>query len=87
MAAKNVIPNEAYKKKKLGFPVPLREWIREEDLYNDIKEKFNSDIALKFFDIKKINKLLEEHKSRKKDCYKKVWTIYSFLVWYEQFFS
>ena len=85
-AAKSVIPNEAYKKKKLGFPVPLREWIREEDLYKDIKEKFNSDTASKFFDIKKINKLLEEHKNRKKDCYKKVWTIYSFLIWYEQFF-
>ena len=86
MAAKSVIPNEAYKKKKLGFPVPLREWIRDDDLYNDIKEKFNSDIAEKFFDIKKINKLLEDHKNRKKDCYKKVWTIYSFLVWYNQFF-
>ena len=85
-AAKSVIPNEAYKKKKLGFPVPLREWIREDDLYNDIKEKFNSEIASKFFDIKKINKLLENHKDRKKDCYKKVWTIYTFIVWYEQFF-
>ena len=85
-AAKSVIPNEAYKKKKLGFPVPLREWIREDDLYNDIKEKFNSEIASKFFDIKKINKLLENHKDRKKDFYKKVWTIYTFIVWYEQFF-
>ena len=85
-AAKRVIPNEAYKKKKLGFPVPLREWIREDDLYEDIKEKFNSNVAKKFFDIKRINKLLEDHKSGKKDCYKKVWTIYSFLVWYNQFF-
>ena len=32
-AAKKVIPNDSYKKKKLGFPVPLREWIKEEDLY------------------------------------------------------
>ncbi len=85
-AAKSVIPNEAYKKKKLGFPVPLREWIREDDLYNNIKEKFNSDIASKFFDVNKINRLLEDHKSRKKDCYKKIWTIYTFLVWYDQFF-
>ncbi|MFR3517076.1 MAG: asparagine synthase (glutamine-hydrolyzing) [Coprobacillus cateniformis] len=35
-AAKKVIPNEAYKKKKLGFPVPLREWMREEDLYQKV---------------------------------------------------
>ncbi|MGN0966662.1 MAG: asparagine synthase (glutamine-hydrolyzing) [Candidatus Coprovivens sp.] len=86
-AAEKVIPNESYKKKKLGFPVPLREWIREDELYNEIKEKFNSDIAEKFFDVKRINKLLENHKSGKKDCYKKVWTIYTFIVWYNEYFA
>lgn len=86
-AAKEVIPNESYKKKKLGFPVPLREWIREDDLYKEIKEKFQSKEAEKFFDTKRIMKLLENHKSGKKDCYKKVWTIYTFLVWYDQFFK
>ncbi len=86
-AAKKVIPNESYKKKKLGFPVPLREWIREDDLYNDIKEKFNSKTAEKFFNVKKINKLLELHRNRKKDTYKKVWTIYTFIVWYNNFFE
>ena len=86
-AAEKVIPNESYKKKKLGFPVPLREWVREEELYNEIKEKFNSDIAEKFFDVKRINKLLEDHKSGKKDCYKKVWTIYTFIVWYNEYFE
>lgn len=85
-AAKRVIPNESYKKKKLGFPVPLREWIREDDLYNEIKIRFNGPIAEKFFDIKKINKILESHKSGKVDCFKKVWTIYTFIIWYEQFF-
>ena len=87
LAASKVIPNEAYKKKKLGFPVPLREWIREEDLYKEIKKAFNSPAAACFFDVPKINRLLEQHKSGKKDCYKKVWTIYTFLVWYEQFFG
>ncbi|MDO4206755.1 MAG: asparagine synthase (glutamine-hydrolyzing) [Lachnospiraceae bacterium] len=87
LAASKVIPNEAYKKKKLGFPVPLREWIREEDLYKEIKKAFNSPAAARFFDVSKINRLLEQHKSGKKDCYKKVWTIYTFLVWYEQFFA
>ena len=86
-AAKRVIPNESYKKKKLGFPVPLREWIREEGLYKEIKEKFNSDVAEKFFDVKKINKLLDNHYTGKKDSYKKVWTIYTFIVWYNQFFK
>ena len=86
LAASKVIPNEAYKKKKLGFPVPLRAWMKEEGLFQEIEKKFNSEIAKQFFDIPKINKLLATFKSGKQDCYKKVWTIYTFLVWYDQFF-
>ena len=87
MAAQKVIPNESYKKKKLGFPVPLREWIKEDDLYQDIKKEFNSETAEKYFKIDKINKLLEDHHNNKKDNYKKIWTIYTFIVWYKQFFA
>jgi len=87
LAAKKVIPNEAYNKKKLGFPVPLRAWLKEDDLYNLVKEKFESSVAQKYFDQKKVLKLLQEHKNNKKDNYKKVWTIYTFLVWYEIFFG
>ena len=86
LAASKVIPNEAYKKKKLGFPVPLRAWMKEEDLFRKIEEQFNSENAKRFFDISKINKLLATFKSGKQDCYKKVWTIYTFLIWYDQFF-
>ena len=87
LAAKESIPTEAYKKKKLGFPVPLRDWIREDDLYQEIKNKFDSPVAKEIFNHERIIKLLEDHKSGKKDCYKKVWTIYTFLVWYDQFFA
>lgn len=85
-AAKKVIPNESYKKKKLGFPVPIRDWMREDDFYDEIKKMFTSDAANKFFNQKYILKLLEEHKNEKKDNYRKVWNIYCFLKWYEVFF-
>ena len=85
-AAKTVIPNESYKKKKLGFPVPLRKWMRDEDLYTEIKNTFSKDFVSEFFNKEYIIKLLEQHKTEKKDNYKKVWTIYCFLKWYEIFF-
>ena len=87
LAAQATIPNDAYKKKKLGFPVPLREWIRDDDLYEDIKKAFNSPVAARYFNVKRINRLLEDHYHQKKDTYKKVWTIYTFLVWYDQYFA
>ena len=86
LAAKKVIPNESYNKKKLGFPVPLREWIKEDDLYNKIKEAFASDVAAKYFKQNKLLKLLENNRKGKSDNYKKIWTIYTFLVWYNEFF-
>lgn len=84
--AKKVIPTEAYKKKKLGFPVPLREWIREDDVYEEIKNSFNQEFVQEFFNQKYIIKLLDEHKTNKKDNYKKIWAIYCFIKWYEVFF-
>ena len=86
-AAREVIPNESYKKKKLGFPVPIREWMKDSDVEKNIREVFNNDISKKYFNNKEINKLLDEHVNNKKDNYRKVWTIYSFLVWYQVFFE
>ena len=86
-ASKKVIPNESYKKKKLGFPVPLRNWMRDDDVYENIKKTFKSKNAQQFFKQDKIIKLLNDHRQQKKDNYKKVWTIYSFLIWYDKFFG
>ena len=71
-------------KKKLGFPVPIREWIKDEDTYNDICKLFSE--ASEFFNVKEIIKLLEDHKKGKRDNSRKIWTIYSFLVWYQEYF-
>lgn len=85
-AAKRDIPNESYKKKKLGFPVPIREWIKEDDFYEEIKKTFELEIASDLFQKDAIMKLLSDHKKGVKDNYRRIWAIYSFLKWYEVFF-
>ena len=72
-------------KKKLGFPVPIRVWMKEDDIYNLIKTRFEK--AEEFFNVKNIIKLLDEHKNGKKDNSRKVWTIYIFLLWYDIYFG
>ena len=86
-AAKEVIPTEAYKKKKLGFPVPIREWLKDDDVYEEVKNTLNSEITKNYFNTKVLNKLLIEHKNNKKDNYRKIWTVYCFLKWYDVFFK
>lgn len=85
-AAKKDIPNESYKKKKLGFPVPIREWIKDDDFYQEIENTFNMSIADEIFNKNYILKLLKEHKAGVRDNYRKVWAVYSFLKWYQVFF-
>jgi len=82
--AHDILPEKWSNKKKLGFPVPIREWLKEEDTYNLVKEKFSK--AEEFFNTEKIIKLLDIHKEGKQDNSRKIWTIYSFLVWYDEYF-
>lgn len=86
-AARKVIPTDAYKKKKLGFPVPIREWIKDGVFKEDIEKTINSDVANKYFNVKFLNKLFNEHLSGKKDNYRKIWTVYTFIKWYQVFFE
>lgn len=86
-AAKMDIPNESYKKKKLGFPVPIREWIKDDDFYKEIESTFNMDIASELFKKDNILKLLSDHKNGIRDNYRRIWAIYSFLKWYQVFFG
>lgn len=81
-AAKRKIPERTANKKKLGFPVPIREWIKEEKYFNIIMETFLGDAAKQMFDIKKLQQLLIDHRNGKADNSRKIWTVYVFLVWY-----
>ncbi|MBR2833185.1 MAG: asparagine synthase (glutamine-hydrolyzing) [Bacilli bacterium] len=83
--AGEVLDDKVSNKKKLGFPVPIREWMKDEDTYKQIKALFEKDD--KFFNSKRIIKLLDDHKKGKKDNSRKIWTIYVFLLWYEIFFG
>ena len=85
-AAEKTLPKRTATKDKLGFPVPIRVWLKEDEYYNKVKTAFTSEYAEKYFDTSKLVALLDLHKSGKADVSRKIWTVYTFLVWYEQFF-
>lgn len=87
MAAHKYLPDMVAEKKKLGFPVPIRIWLKDEKYYNIIKKAFNSEAANKYFNTSELMKYLDDHKAGKADNSRKIWTVYMFLVWYEDFFG
>lgn len=86
-AAAKVLPEEIAFRKKLGFVVPIRMWMADERYNSDVIRLFNSDIADKFFNRDEINKIFNDYLNVDSDNWRKVWTIYTFLVWYEEYFE
>lgn len=85
-ASAKVLPDEIAFRKKLGFIVPIRIWLADERYNSDVKEKFNSKMAEQFFNIDEINNIFNDYVNGNSDNWRKVWTIYTFLVWYEEYF-
>ena len=85
-AAAKVLPDEIAFRKKLGFIVPIRIWMADERYNGDVRRLFHSDIAEKFFKVDEINAIFDEYVGGNSDNWRKVWTIYTFLVWYEEYF-
>ena len=85
-AAAKVLPEEIAFRKKLGFIVPIRIWMADDRYNQDVRRLFNSEIAEKFFDVEAINEIFADYVGGNSDNWRKVWTIYTFLVWYEEYF-
>ena len=90
LAAKRSTPPETANtaaKKKLGFPVPIRVWLKENDCFETVKQCLTSPAAAEFFNTEQLMKLLTDHKKGKADNSRKIWTVYMFLVWYKVYFE
>lgn len=85
-AAAKMLPEEIAFRQKLGFVVPIRMWMADDRYNADVKRIFHSDIAEKFFNLDEINAIWDEYVGGNSDNWRKVWTIYTFLIWYEEYF-
>ena len=85
-AANRHIPEEWANRKKAGFMVPFRVWIKEDRFRSKVEGYFNKDYAKEFFDTELLKTMLEEHVSGKKNNARVIYTVLSFLIWYEQYF-
>ncbi|GGP16871.1 asparagine synthase (glutamine-hydrolyzing) [Oceanobacillus neutriphilus] len=81
-AVKGIVPDHVLSRKKLGFPVPIRHWLKNE-LYdwavNLIRESEIDQWIKKDY----VLDLLEKHCTDKGDYSRKIWTVLIFAVWHQ----
>lgn len=85
-AANEILPDEWATRPKWGFPVPFHYWIREDKYYQLVKKLFNEEFVGEFFKVDYLNKLLDDHKNKVKQNGRKIYIIYTFLLWYKVYF-
>ena len=83
-AAEGIVPSHVLNRKKLGFPVPIRHWLKNE-LYDWAIDIISSSSTDYLFHKQEVLKLLEQHVTNKKDNSRKLWTILIFMIWHQVF--
>lgn len=86
-AANRQMNDYSANRKKAAFPTPLPTWLKEDKYFNEVKKYFTGETAKKYFNTDKLVELLEDHRNGKRFLTHKIWVIYCFLVWHEQFFE
>jgi len=86
-AAHRHLQDKVAEKKKLGFPVPIRIWLKDEKYYRIVKEAFTSEAAGEFFHTEELVKLLDAHRAGKRDYSRHIWNVYMFLLWHREYFE
>ncbi|WHX99678.1 asparagine synthase (glutamine-hydrolyzing) [Neobacillus sp. DY30] len=81
-AAEGIVPEHVLNRKKLGFPVPIRHWLKNEmnDWAKTIIRESNTDHLL---NKSYVLNLLEDHCQGKADNSRKIWTVLIFMVWHQ----
>lgn len=80
-AFKDYVNPETFMRPKLGYPVPVRVWLRGE-LYEWARDIIQNSKADEYIDKKVALQMLEDHRTGKADNYRKLWAVLVFITWH-----
>ena len=86
-ASIKTLPQEWVNRPKKGFPVPIIEWLRQDEYYDMAKSAITSEVSANYFNVDELLALLEAHKAGKANNHRKIWTVFVFLSWHKAFFG
>ncbi|SHM91303.1 asparagine synthase (glutamine-hydrolyzing) [Gracilibacillus kekensis] len=81
-AAQGIVPDHVLNRKKLGFPVPIRHWLKNE-LYSWALNLIQESQTAHILDKEVVFDLLEDHCMDKRDNSRKLWTVLMFMLWHQ----
>ncbi len=87
-AVEDLLPHDIVYRKKMGFPTPLRQWLRDERanrLLSLLQEK-NSFVS-SFLDVDVVHALIAKHQSGAEDATDRIWRLLNLQIWGDCFIT
>ena len=84
-ALEPIVPAHVLNRPKLGFPVPIRHWLRAGELLDWANEVIAASQAGHLIDIAAVRRMLDEHRSGASDHSRRLWTVLIFMLWHAIF--
>jgi asparagine synthase (glutamine-hydrolysing) len=84
-ALEPIVPPHVLNRPKLGFPVPIRHWLRAGELLDWAHQMIASSGADELIDIAAVRRMLDEHLAGTSDHSRRLWTVLIFLLWHAIF--
>ncbi|WP_349408349.1 asparagine synthase (glutamine-hydrolyzing) [Pseudalkalibacillus sp. SCS-8] len=81
-AMKGIVPDSVLHRRKLGFPVPIRHWLKNE-MYEWAKNLIKQSPTDAYLDKNVILNMLEAHRTGNIDYSRKIWTVIIFMIWHQ----
>ena len=81
-AFEGIVPEHVVNRRKLGFPTPIRVWLKDE-LGRVVKDTIITANVSNYINKEYALKLLEDHIKNKRDNSRKIWTIFIFCIWHQ----
>jgi len=84
-ALEPIVPPHVLNRPKLGFPVPIRHWLRTGPLLEWAHEMVNSSATDQLIDVSAVRRMLDEHRCGTTDHSRRLWTLLIFMLWHAIF--
>jgi len=84
-ALEPIVPAHVLNRPKLGFPVPIRHWLRAGELLDWANATISASQAGELIDIAAVRLMLDEHRSGVSDHSRRLWTVLIFMLWHAIF--
>ncbi|MGE2722887.1 asparagine synthase (glutamine-hydrolyzing) [Mycolicibacterium celeriflavum] len=84
-ALEPIVPEHVLNRPKLGFPVPIRHWLRAGELLDWAHSMVNSSQAGDLVDLAAVRTMLDEHRDGASDHSRRLWTVLIFMLWHAIF--